>query len=73
MDVPLSMPAPFPTSKAQAESMFTPGAMTSGFKMPPFSILGPLEEKKATVGDGRIPYSVPLNVIVPVAFGFVLR
>ncbi|CAA7406341.1 unnamed protein product [Spirodela intermedia] len=45
-----------------APRMLTPGARMSGFTTPPFTVLGPLEEKCATAGEGSRPYMVPLGI-----------
>lgn len=54
---------PDPTLVGHADRMFAPGAMISGFRMPPFLKLGPLEEKEATAGEGWAPNFMPLYMI----------
>ncbi|OAY85364.1 hypothetical protein ACMD2_15493, partial [Ananas comosus] len=62
-----------PTSNGQAARTLTPGAMTSGLMMLPFMRLGPRDEKKATEGDCRAPYCVPLKMIAAVPSGMELK
>jgi hypothetical protein len=49
-----------------AARMLTPGPIMSGFRIPGLAVLGPLEEKEATVGADDSPIIVPLNKIVAV-------
>lgn len=50
----------------QATRMLMPGLIMSGFTIPGVTVLGPLEEKEATIGANESPITVPLNEIVAV-------
>ncbi|KAH0458128.1 hypothetical protein IEQ34_013443 [Dendrobium chrysotoxum] len=74
MDVPLrklNLDPVGPTGFGHAARMLTPGAITSGFMIPPLVKLGPRDEKTATAGAEFIPNWVPWNFIAAVGF-FVL-
>ncbi|XBJ24525.1 hypothetical protein VPH35_002390 [Triticum aestivum] len=51
---------------AHAASMFMPGPVMSGFRMPGLALLGPRDEKKVTAGAGSAPMTVPLNAMLAV-------
>uniref|UniRef100_J3MN52 Uncharacterized protein n=1 Tax=Oryza brachyantha TaxID=4533 RepID=J3MN52_ORYBR len=71
MDVPdktLKDAAPTPTGDGHAARMLRPGARMSGLRMPGLRTLGPRDENDVTVGAGRTPSNVLLNVMVATAF-----
>lgn len=52
------------TGNGHAARMLTPGPIKSGFRIPGFARLGPIEEREATAGVDESPTTVPLNKTV---------
>ncbi|RWR89321.1 hypothetical protein CKAN_01837200 [Cinnamomum micranthum f. kanehirae] len=55
-----------PTWSGHAARMLIPGPMMSGLRIARLGKLGPLDDIDETIGDGEVPRTVPLKMIVAV-------